>query len=74
MKKSAFKSVRTLLTFGFLFNALIPQLISLIATYNQLVNDAETRTFDKLTTIRNLKVEQLLDWITERIYDVWTEF
>lgn len=66
MKKYAFKSIRTRFTFWFLLLTLLPLLIVLIVTYHQRVDVIETRTFDKLTAIRDLKVERLRDWLKER--------
>ena len=72
MKLSTFKSIRTRLTYWFLLLSLIPLLIILVITYFQQVNVIETRTFDKLTAIRDLKVEQLENWLTERKGDILT--
>ena len=48
MKKFAFKSIRTRLTFWFLVLGLAPLLIGTLITYNQQVRSIEQATFDKL--------------------------
>ncbi len=72
MKKLAFNSIKTRFAFWFLIIALTPLLVALIVTYKQRVNVIETRTFDKLTAIRDLKVERLQDWLKERAGDLNT--
>lgn len=71
MKKFTFKSIKSRLTFWFLFIALVSLLIVLVVTYIQRVNSIETRTFEKLTAIRDLKVEQLNHWLDERLGDMF---
>ena len=70
MKISAFKSIKTRLIFWFLFIALTPLLITLVATYTQRANAIETQTFDKLIAIRDLKVNRLEQWLDERFGDL----
>jgi CheY-like chemotaxis protein/HAMP domain-containing protein len=70
MNKISFKSIRTRLTSWFLFLALIPLLVVLVLTYFQRVHAIEEQTIDKLTAIRNLKVQQLTRWIDERSGDL----
>ena len=65
-----FKSIKSKLMFWFLSIALLPLLIALIVTYTQRVNVIETRTFDKLIAIRDLKVKILNDWLDERTGDI----
>mgnify|MGYP002628756231 CR=1 FL=1 len=72
MKIYKFKSIQTRLTFWFLVLTLIPLLCVLTITYFQRVNVIETSTFDKLVAIRDLKVERLHDWLTERVGDLRT--
>ena len=72
MKRFTFKSIQTRLTYWFLLLTLIPLIVVLIITYFQRVSVIETRTFDKLVAIRDLKVEQLENWLTERIGDILT--
>ncbi len=72
MKQFKFKSIRTRLVYWFLFLTLIPLLIVLSITYFQQVSVIKSRTFDKLTAIRDLKVDQLTDWLNERVGDLMT--
>ncbi len=72
MKRFTFKSIRSRLTYWFLLLTLIPLIIVLIITYFQRVSYIQTRTFDKLTAIRDLKVERLNDWLAERVGDMNT--
>ena len=70
--KRQFKSVKGRLTFWFLVVALVPLLIvSGIISY-QRVNAIKKVAFSKLTAIRDLKVDQVNNWITERIGDIQT--
>jgi len=70
MKLFVFKSIQTRLTFWFLLLTLIPLFIVLIITYFQRVKVIESDTFEKLTAIRDLKVERLNDWLSEMISDM----
>ncbi len=66
MKPFQFKSVRTKLTFWFNLIALLP-LASVMALiyFNQLA-ELKKENFEKIVTIRDLKVGQLLNWLDER--------
>lgn len=66
MKKFAFKSIRSKLTFWFVILGLAPLLIGILITYHQQIRSIEEETFDKLITIRDLKVQALEDWIDEK--------
>ncbi|MBT3635172.1 MAG: response regulator [Candidatus Marinimicrobia bacterium] len=70
MKLYKFNSIKTRLIFWFLIIALIPLITAIVITYNQRVNVIKTRTFDKLTAIRDLKVEHLDFWIEENSRDI----
>ncbi len=59
-------SIRRRLTLWFLILTLIPLLFVLITTYFRQAKIIEETTFDKLTAIRNLKVQQLNVWLDER--------
>jgi signal transduction histidine kinase/CheY-like chemotaxis protein/HAMP domain-containing protein len=72
MKRISFRSIRTRLIYGFLLLSLVPLLIALVITYFQRVQVIESRTFDKLTAIRELKVQQLTRWLDERNGDLMT--
>ena len=71
-KKSGFKSVKARLTFWFLVVALVPLLIVSGVISYQRVNAIKELEFSKLTAIRDLKVDQVNNWITERIGDIQT--
>jgi len=66
MKKFTFKSIRTRLTFWFLTLALLPLFIGILITFNSEKRSIEQRTFDKLITIRDLKVQQVQTWRGEK--------
>ncbi|VAW12976.1 hypothetical protein MNBD_BACTEROID01-1606, partial [hydrothermal vent metagenome] len=72
MKRFTFRSIRSRLTYWFLLLTLIPLIIVLVITYTQRVCYIQTRTFDKLTAIRDLKVERLNDWLAGRVGDMNT--
>ena len=65
-----FNSIRNKLTYWFLVLAFIPLIATLIITYFQRVQAIEQRTFDKLTAIRDLKVQRLNEWLNEREGDI----
>ncbi len=70
MKFFEFKKIQSRLIFWFLVTSFIPLLISMTIFYidRQKVNDLNT--FEKLISIRDLKVSQLNKWLDERIGDV----
>ncbi len=70
MKTLSFNSIKTRLTFWFFIVALTPVLVTLVITYQQRVSVIESRTFDKLVAIRDLKVERVHDWLHERNADI----
>jgi CheY-like chemotaxis protein/signal transduction histidine kinase/HAMP domain-containing protein len=70
MKQQTFKTIRGKLTFWFLVLALTPLSIALIVTYFQRVSVIESQSYDKLTAIRDLKVQQLNNWLNERMGDL----
>ena len=65
-----FKSIRTRLTFLFLIVALVPLFIGLFITFNQRKAVIEQQTFNKLTAIRDLKTQQLKNWVQGRKGDI----
>lgn len=71
MKRFKFNSIRSRLTFWFLILALVPLLIGFFVTYNQQKRSTEHETFNKLTAIRDLKVQQLEKWLDERTGDMY---
>ena len=70
MKRYTFKSIRSRLTYWFLILSLIPLMFTLVITYFQRVDVIESRTFDKLVAIRDLKVQRLKYWFDERVSDM----
>lgn len=72
MKRLSFTSIRTRITLWFLLLALLPLLVALLITYFQRVEVIESSAFDKLTAIRDLKVQQLEEWLNERSGDLHT--
>lgn len=70
MKPLSFKSIRGRLTFWFLFLSLTPLVIGFLITYNQQKRSLEQENINKLTAIRDLKVQELNKWLTERFGDV----
>ena len=67
-----FKSIRKRQTFWLLLVSVIPLLFFCIIVYNQRVQSIKEEGFLKLTTIRDLKVQQINEWLDERIGDVHT--
>lgn len=72
MKPFIFRNIKTKLTTLFLIITLVPLLTVLIITYYQRAAIIKDGTFEKLTAIRELKVEQLEHWLAERIADIKT--
>lgn len=72
MKPLRFKSIRTRLLFWFLFLSLSPLLIGIVTTYYHQKKAIEQETIHKLTAIRDLKVQQLEQWIEDRNGDLRT--
>jgi CheY-like chemotaxis protein len=70
MKKISFKSIKARLSFWFFIMALVPLFIGFLITYNLQKHSIERGTFAKLVAIRDLKVEQVNDWLAERIGDL----
>lgn len=72
MKRFAFKSIRGNLTFWFLVLGLVPLFVSIAIVYELRVRSIEQASFDKLMAIRDLKVKELENWLTERTGDLET--
>jgi len=70
MKLFRFKSMRGRLTYWFLILTLVPLLIILTITYFQRAAYIKSDTINKLTAIRDLKVNQLNAWLLERTSDI----
>ena len=72
MKRLAFKSIRSNLTFWFVTLGLMPLLVFVMVAYNQQARSIEKEAFDKLVAIRDLKVIELGHWLTEKTNDLNT--
>jgi CheY-like chemotaxis protein/signal transduction histidine kinase/HAMP domain-containing protein len=66
MKHISFKSIRGKLTSWFIILGLSPLLIGILITYNQQTALIKQQTYDKLVAIRDLKVQKLENWISEK--------
>ncbi len=69
-RRIGFKTVRGRLTFWFLLVALLPLLAVGVVISQQRTRVIKENAFNKLTAIRNLKVEQVNTWIDERMSDL----
>ena len=65
-----FKSIKNKLIFWLVIMSLLPLLIVMGVTYQQRVAVIQSRTFSKLSAIRDLKVERVNDWLAERNGDL----
>ena len=65
-----FKKIRTRIIYWFLLLSLFPLLTALVVTYFQRSRVIEANAYNKLIAIRDLKVQQLNNWIEERSGDV----
>jgi len=72
MTKIDLNSIRSRLVFWFLLFTIIPLITVMLITYLQQAKNIEQRTLDKLTAIRDLKVNRLNDWLKERESDLRT--
>ena len=70
--KRQFKSVKARLTFWFLVVALVPLLIVSGVISYQRVYTIKALEFSKLAAIRDFKVDQVNNWLDERIGDIQT--
>ena len=66
MKNFTFQSIRSRLIFWFIILGLSPLLIGILITYKQQTALIKQQTYDKLIAIRDLKVQKLESWITEK--------
>ncbi len=65
-----FKKIRSRLVFWFLLTSFIPLLISLVISYTGQLKVNNLNTFEKLISIRDLKVNQVNKWIDARTGDM----
>ena len=71
-KRIGFKSLKKRIKFWFLFVSILPLFISAVIGYQQGMYYLKAEAFNKLTAIRDLKVEQVNAWFDERIGDITT--
>jgi CheY-like chemotaxis protein len=69
---SVFKSLRSLLVFWFLVVSLVPLAASITVIYVQRAESIKKETYEKLTAIRDLKVDLLERWLSARLADLKT--
>ncbi|MGA1824288.1 MAG: ATP-binding protein [bacterium] len=69
-RKREYRSIKTRITSWFILGALVPLIIIIALIYNQRVNSIKKEAFNKLTAIRDLKVEQLNAWLNQKIGDI----
>jgi CheY-like chemotaxis protein/HAMP domain-containing protein len=72
MKRLSFSSLRTNLTFWFLIIALVPLLAAMLIAYQQNRKAFEQESVNKLSAVRDLKVNQIEIWLKERKGDFRT--
>ncbi len=70
MKIFTFRSIKTRLIFWFLVLTLVPLFLVLLVTYYQRIDVINYQRIDKLSAIRDLKVQQLEFWLNERKSDM----
>ncbi|MCD6188532.1 MAG: response regulator [Desulfuromusa sp.] len=70
--KFQFKSVKTRLIFWLLLVAMLPVIVVMSITYMQRTTSIKGKAFDKLKTIRDLKVMQVNSWIEQIRGDILT--
>ena len=70
MKFYRFKTINASLTFWFMVIALLPILVVLTVTYEQRIKAIEESTLEKLSAIRDLKVDRFQVWLSERSGDI----
>ena len=72
MKIFKFKKIQNRFLFWFILLALIPLSIGITITYYQQAEEAKEVEINKLTVVRDLKVQQINSWLTERETDLKT--
>lgn len=68
--KIRFKSIKARLIFWFLMVALLPLMVASVIISQQRVRVIKENAFHKLTAIRDLKADEINNWIDERIGDI----
>ncbi|MBE0646623.1 MAG: response regulator [Bacteroidales bacterium] len=67
-----FNRLKSRITFWFLVIGLFPVVLAVSVIYVQRIHSIHERSYEKLTTIRDLKMERLNNWIFEREGDLKT--
>ncbi len=71
-KRFQFKSIGARLTFWFFIMAIIPLIMVNIAIYIHIVHSVKVSAFNKIETMRDLKVIEVNQWLDERITNIRT--
>ncbi len=70
-KRFQFKSIGARLTFWFFIMAMLPLIMVNIAIYIHMVHSIKVSVFNKIESIRDLKVLEVNHWLKERISDIY---
>lgn len=70
MKLITTPSIRIRLTIWLLIITLLPLFVVIVLTYFQRLTTMEAQAIEKLIAIRDLKVQQLTNWVETRVADV----
>jgi len=71
-KRFQFRSIGARLILWFFIMAMVPLVMVNIAVYIQMVHSIKVSAFNKIESIRDLKVNEINHWLNERITDVHT--
>ncbi len=71
-KKIKFRSIRTRLTFWLLIIALSSMIVVNIAIYKYIVNTMKISMYNKLEANRDLKLDELIHWLSEKSVTIRT--
>ena len=71
-KKFQFKSIGARLIFWFFIMGMVPLIMVNIAIYIHIVHSMKVSIFNRIESIRDLKVNEITHWLNERITDVHT--
>ncbi|MDP8322922.1 MAG: response regulator [Candidatus Stygibacter australis] len=69
-KRGIFRKINNRLTFWFLLVSIIPMIFTVYYLYIEQVRETKQENYKNLEAIRDLKVDQLKNWITERKGDL----
>ncbi len=70
MMAFSFKNIRTRLNVWFLLVAMVPLIAVVVIIYQQRVTSIKEMAVDKLVAIRDLKVAEVTNWLTEKRSDM----